>query len=149
MTTHRSLPLLALLLASAGGCADDAASTETPRSQASACSTGTPYGAETTFPPGAREGAGPACTLRCGDTSSATWGAGGIPKPTISALPSGTCADEGSVCNLDAVKPCNRPDHGTLMLFECRCTAGTWACVAEYKGGGACSVGDAGAPTGG
>ncbi len=106
-----------------------------------ACSTGTPYGEETVFPPGAREGAGPTCVLRCGDTSSATWGGAGNPTPTISALPTGACEDEGAACNLHAVKPCatQGPNHGTYMLFECRCQSGNWTCAAAYRGGRDCA----------
>lgn len=82
------------------------------------------------------------CALRCGDTSTAYWGASGGPEPTFSALPSGPCTNEPT-CGMHAVKPyCPVPGgdptpRGALFNVECSCVGGSWECRADYFSGGA------------
>lgn len=109
---------------------------------AEVCSTGQPYDSSMAFPerdpktplPGVK------CVPRCGDTSSAYWGAGGGPSPTVSALPTGACTTASAACSMSAIRLfCPRqgyPPQGVLLDFECRCADGSWSCAGSYKAGG-------------
>jgi hypothetical protein len=117
----------------------------------SPCSTGPAYSDDTTFPEGPAESGQPECVPRCGTPAQIRWGAGG-PSPGFDSVPSGQCEYENEACSMVAVRPCcpALPDNGTAFVFECRCRAGVWSCVAAYHGGGTCAgCSEAGAVDGG
>ncbi len=114
-----------------------------PRSD---CSTGPAYAWDTTFPQGPKESSQPECIPRCGEHPTLDWGSSGGaggPSPTIDAVPSGACAYEDEACSMVAVKRCCGPDgdNGQAFVFECRCRAKTWVCVAAFHGGDVCACG--------
>jgi len=124
-----------LVLAACPACSSSDAAASTT------CSTGTPYTDDTVFPDGkpqtpeAKE-----CIKRCGDTSTATWGASGGPSPTVSALPTGACEIAGEKCHLSAVRrfcPLSGNTQGVLLSFTCSCIGGQWSCAGVYEAGGA------------
>lgn len=127
------LPALLVLAVSPACSSSDAASSSTT------CSTGTPYTDDTVFPedtqppPDAKE-----CIARCGDTSTGSFGVGGVPVPLVSALPTGSCEIAGETCHLSAVRrfcPLTSND-GSLISFTCRCTNGQWSCAGIAVSGG-------------
>jgi hypothetical protein len=143
--TRVAIMALALALMVAVACSSSSSSRayDGPRSP---CSTGTPYTRDTRFPTGPYESNEPQCALRCGDTSGASWGAGGTkPVPTVSAVPTGACEYEQEACQMLAVTVCPHADRtppnevGTLLQFECHCRNRTWECSSAYRSGGGCS----------
>jgi hypothetical protein len=142
MTTRSIVIALALAVVIAMACNDPNARYDGPRSE---CSTGPP---RTSIPneralDEPRNGGDPYCVARCGDVSSAHFGASGGPLPTVSALPTGACSEDGERCQMHVIElysgACCPKDMGYTSHVVCECRAGTWICGPIGGGsGGVC-----------
>lgn len=120
-----------------------ACSSEYSGPHGSECSNGPAYDVRNYPPPApSSEVRGiPECVPRCGASQKYLNPTFGQPIYSLSALPSGACANDDERCVMTAgsIKVCvdeTRPCD--LSAFECECTGGAWRCYVTSQGAGAC-----------